>query len=958
MYLEQFLNVVLPSAGYRCIATPNTNGFGFAHHVLDNNSQAAKRAGWISNQGRDAFFALGSLREHHVLGKRADGVEKKQYRVKSNILALKSLWLDLDVGEGDKKYATKEDAISHLYEFLNTFQLPTPIIVESGYGAHVYFPLVEDLPEFVWSKVAWSFHSLVTGFGLKADPSRTHDSSSVLRCIGTFNYKDKNAPRIVQDVYTEYQVSSVKDLLGKIVAGIKTNNYPILKASASKQPGLNNDLVSGIYDNSASAELIANKCGAIRHVKDTSGNVPEPLWYAAIGVLRYTLESPRIIHTWSSGHPQYSKDDTDRKIQQHVESGSGPTTCTHFKNATDAGEICNKCPYYGTVTSPIQFGKEVQQPVQPSVVPEPEEVKSEEFATRDIGMFELSKAGVVFKDSFEPGCDVEEESKVRLLEYPIYIKSSAEDERKGGVIQVEYKHPLKGISGFYMEKSTLAEKASFNKEMLKNHVTISPGKVELMREYMISYLQELDRSAELQTLYGTMGWKDNGGFVLGSRFLQKDKEIQNSNLSMHLEGNYCRSIEEVGDWKAWSDMTQLLKSPGLENHALSLLLGFGAPLMPMTGFDGVLINLLGPSGTGKSTMLEMISSIYGKYKDLKAQKEDTYNDLMYRLGTLNNLPMVIDEVTNYDFNDVSSLVYNVSQGREKARMTAKITSRKPLTWSTLVICSSNASLSDKLMAAKADPDAEKMRLVEYWMADIPQFESVATKLHEVMKHNYGGIGTLYIQYVLNNYEAVEKFMRDIQARLEDSAKTIGKERFWVAAFTAALTGGFIAEKLGLIQFPVTPLFEHSVKLLQGLRGAVISEKVDYTSILGRFLNNHSPNVIFVRYGKSNQRKIVEAVFEPQRDLIIRVEHDGIGKRVFVDKQVFIKWLNKANISTTEFIMDAKKSGLMINLNNLKILGQDWANNPNNAPVPTMEFYLKDSEEVAEQIGNNVLAMVK
>jgi len=960
---EKFFQTVLPSEGLRCVINPNGKGFGFKHATYATNSSALEISRWhYAKLKKDSFFACFSLKKEFILRENAIDVEKKMYRVRENLHSAKSFWLHLDVEAGNpKKYETQQAAVNHLFEFLAATKLPVPILVNSGYGAHVYFPLTEAIGPEIWTKVAWALHSLVEGYGLKADKSRTHDAASILRPIGSYNLKDPANPKMVEAIHTEYEVTSVQDFAGRIVTAIKAVRAPVMSAPAPRSAApvatveTNNELMGGIYVNDSSAHRMANGCAAAAKMRETRGNVQEPLWYAMIGVLRHTIEGDQIIHEWSNGHPGYTQEDTDMKIAQHEASGFGPSTCAHIMGSTEASDLCNACPQYGHITSPIQLGKPVATIVEPeSIVVEDIEAP---FESRDIGMFELTAAGVVYKDSFDPGHKVEEESKVLVLDYPLMIKSSAEDERKGGVIEVEYLHPSKGKSSFYMEKSTLAEKTVFYKELLRNHITVSAGKVDLMKQYMTTYLQDLDKTAELQMLYSTMGWKDKDGFVLGSRFLRKDSPIQDSNLSMHLEGNYCNAIKEVGDWREWSDMTKLLDVPGLENHALSLLMGFGAPLTPMTGYDGILINLLGATNSGKSTMLELITSIYGDYKDLKAQKEDTYNSLIGRLGTLNNLPMVIDEITNIDFRDVSDLVYSISQGREKTRMTAKITDRKPRTWSTLVLSSSNASLGDKLMAAKSDPEAEKMRLIEYWIATNPVFDGIVSQLHPVMKSNYGGAGTVYLQYVLNNYEAIAKFREGVEKKLKESSQALGKERYWVAAFSAALTGGYVAKQIGLVQLDMGKMFNHVVGMMKGMRGDVVADEVSYMSVLGRFLNNHSSNVMLVRYGR-NHKKVVEAVFEPQRELIVRVEHDHVGKRVFIDKQSLIRWLNKVDISTTAFVQDTKKSGLMISLNTSKVLGQDWINNPNNAPVPTMEFYLKDTDEAAEILDNNVLAMVK
>ena len=967
MNTADFFALVLPDTGHRCVVTKRE--FGYAHHTFGTNNSAAHRANFLDGQGETVFFACATLKEKFVLSEDARGNEKRMYRKRDNLLAVKSFWLDLDVGEGDNKYPTQQDAITALFDFLGKTALPAPLIVNSGYGAHIYFPLTESISPEMWRKVANLLHSLIVGLGLKADPSRTRDVSSILRPVGTMNRKNSEHPIQVTQMYTEHKITTPTDFTKILVTALKNLNIPLIAEKVKKQPvdTSNSDLSSGIYkETKNTAHLIAEKCSAMRSMRDTQGDIPEPLWYGLIGVLNHTLEGSELIHQWSCGYDGYSEYETDAKIAQSLEN-SGPTTCIHIQTHHSD---CAICPHNGLITSPIQLGKIVEQPeqIQTTLVLEDNEVIqkpvdtgldiADNFEPKDVGLFEVTQEGVIFKDSFEPGHKVEPETKVRILEYPMIIKSSAQDERKGGVIEIEYLHPTRGRTSFYIEKSMLAEKTVFYKELLRNHVTISAGKIDLMKDYMLSYLQDLDRTTELQMLYNTMGWKDSGNFVLGANLLAVGKPITNAGLGMHLEGNYCSSIKEVGDYQQWAEMTKILGAPGLERHALSLLWGFGAPLMRMTGFDGTIVNLMGETNAGKSTMGEWTTSIYGDYRELKAQKSDTYNSLMGRLGTLNNLPMVIDEITNIEVKDVSDLVYSISQGREKTRMTSKITDVKPRTWNTIVISTSNASLTDKLMSAKSDPEAERMRLIEYRVSEEANFKSQVANIHSCIKSNYGGVGIKYMQYVLNHYDEVFKLRIKIQKILEDKSHAEGKERFWIAAFSAAMTGGLIAQKIGLVKFNVNSIFDEVITMLKSMRGDVIEDKIDYTSILGRYLNTHASNVIFVRYTQQRSSKVVEAVFEPQREMYIRVEHDHIGKRMFIDKRHMMMWLNKAGVSTSEFVQITRKTGLMISLSSQKVLGQDWANNPSNAAIPALEFYIKDDDELAGLADHPVLSLAK
>lgn len=949
MNLLQFLNLVLPDKGYRCAAV--AKNAGFAHHVKPDNTSIAKRINWLSRSAdEDIFIACGSLKDEFIMGKDARGNDKKMRRTRNNIAYLHSFWLDIDCGP-NKDYSSQVQGLTALKEFLEKTQLPMPLVVNSGYGLHVYFLLTDDVTVESWEKIAALFHELTRSLGLRVDPKRTRDPSSVLRPVTTYNKKDPDSPKLVSVIPTDYKATPFLEFAKKIVALINKFNITITAVHSHSTPLDNDPLTANMYQNNDSAHLIANACPAMQKMRDTKGNIHEPLWYDLIGVLRHTIEGADIIQEWSSGHPNYSPESTSAKIQQHINGGYGPTSCAHIHDYTEASSLCENCPHFGSITSPIQLGKELHRP--PSITEVVIEEKNH-FEPRDVGLFELTEDGVYFKNSFEPGHKVEQESKVCILDYPLIVKTSAEDERRGGLIEIQCKHPNKGVHSFFMEKLSLAEKRTFNRELLKHHIALSAAKVDLMRDYAISYLQELDKQSELQMLYNTMGWKEEDKFVLGAYCLQRGKAKNPNIIDAHLEDSFCKYIKPIGDINRWAEATKYLGAPGLERHALSLLWGFGAPLMRFTGYAGAFVNLVGESNAGKTTMAAWATSIYGDFEQLKAQKNDTYNSLMSRVGNLKNLPFVIDEITNIDFKEVSDLIHSVSQGREKTRLNKSAGDVKPRSWNTIAIGTSNSSLTDKLLVAKDDPEAERLRLVEYWMAEQRYFNLHSKRINQIIRNNYGGIGHLYIQYVLDNIDTVKALLSKVQKELESKTEALGKERFWMAAFSAAITGGAIAKSLGLIHYELQPVIEEIHRIIYEMRGEMSLTKVDYIDVLGRYLNSCLQNAIFVKYGNN---QAIEAVYEPTRDMFVRIEHVDKGKRVFVDRSHIVRWLQKTHVSSSEFVKQLQASGTLVNIRGKKVLGSGWANNPNNAAVPVLEFYLEDEDSLAVQLDPHHLGLV-
>ena len=147
-----------------------------------------KALAWVRarKNTRDIYFCL-SLQSQTRRNKRGRVVAA---RSKSNALALKAIWLDIDVKEPPKGYATLTDALAALSAFCDSIALPPPsAVVLSGGGLHIYWISDKPLTPDEWRPYAEGLKGAAVKFGLKCDAGCTTDAARVLRVPGTFNYK-------------------------------------------------------------------------------------------------------------------------------------------------------------------------------------------------------------------------------------------------------------------------------------------------------------------------------------------------------------------------------------------------------------------------------------------------------------------------------------------------------------------------------------------------------------------------------------------------------------------------------------------------------------------------------------------------------------------------------------------------------------------------------------------------
>lgn len=183
-----FFDLVLPGVGLRCIIHAHDGWNDHTFHS-DNDQAAAKTAELDATGNGEVYFGCATFREP---GSRK-GI---------NAHAAQSIWLDLDTAElkgpGNAPYATRHDALLEFERFCFQLALPTPLIVSSGYGFHIYWPMDAALAPDDWRETARTLKRACDKWGLKADHTRTTDIASILRVPGTHNRKNPAAPQRVK----------------------------------------------------------------------------------------------------------------------------------------------------------------------------------------------------------------------------------------------------------------------------------------------------------------------------------------------------------------------------------------------------------------------------------------------------------------------------------------------------------------------------------------------------------------------------------------------------------------------------------------------------------------------------------------------------------------------------------------------------------------------------------------
>lgn len=848
---------------------------------------------WLPNH--DLYFSMSNF----------EGPGK---RTKDRVTSVKAFWLDLDCGPekgaipangSPKGYLTKRLAAEALEKFRAEVGLPMPSLVDTGGGIHVHWVLEEAVSREQWEETAAKFKALCVAHKLYVDPA-VFEVSRIMRVPGTLNHKkDVPRPTVLKTVGPTITYEAFCGLLGTKPA------QPEPRAKTNRQSAL-----SATFDEANSKDFpsssfakIAAQCRQMQKCIDDAATLEEPMWRAALSLATLCVDREEALASVSAEHKDYDPARTERKARET----KGAYSCRVIEGLNPTG--CNGCSLKGQSGTPLRLGLAVK---------EAEDEGSEQWE----GGASAEK-GAPLPHSYVRGDDGglwrrqgDELPDVKVCETMLYVIKRMHDPEKGYVTVFRLVTPLDGVREFFLPNRVIVEKAELRKGLAAEGIMGSDKQSVELAMYINICINNLQKRKKADNMRTQFGWADDD-----TKFIIGDREYGPHGVSSSIPSATTEQLAErmdiSGTLDEWREVFDLYAAPGLEPHAFGALTAFGAPLFKFSGQSGLIINVVHPkSGTGKTTILHMCNSVYGKPKEMCGSKEDTANARISRLGAYKNLPFTVDEMTNMEPKDFSAQAYAMGSGKGKDRMRQHSNSlrRNDTTWQTISLCSSNASFREKLLSLKASPDGELMRLFEYSIdytsALDPEYAREMFD-HQLLE-NHGHAGGVYAEWLVNNHDEAKRIWLEVEAKLIAKIGLIPKERFRTGGVVSNLAGGVIAKRLGLCSFDLKAIFEWAVAELLRMRDEAnaIAGTVSSSSVVGDFINLNTQNILVVNAKKDKQSGMSAMPRqEPKGELRVRFEPDT--NRVFLVAKAFMDYCTTKQLPYRDLVAEMKTTGLLL-----------------------------------------------
>lgn len=875
---------------------------------------------WDQEPETTVYFGVGSFAGHDYVD--VNG-KKKWKRTQDKATWFKSLALDLDIGS-DKPYATKKEGWAALRLALTAINFPDPMVISSGNGLHCYWPLTTEISADHWTKASTALRIALEENGVVIDTTKIHDSSMVLRPVGSHHKKQQPWKpvecKLDSPDFDPIQLfTTLKPWFGRV-----TKQRPTQKATRSS-------IASAVLNTKdVIVSVVGQHCNQIRAllssggVTDAAGNlVKEPMWRCSMGMANYTPNPEEAIIMLAGKHPDFDLNDSLNKMAGW--KGTGPTTCEKFEQLCMDG--CKGCPHKGKITSPAQLSS---SPVSKVVDDEGTVVEIElpkPYVEKDNKIFKEVSIETEVIDSNGNSVTVTTTDWELISPYPMHITGIYKDTTSGKTtFRLAVKYPM---VGWQEEDHEIGVVATIGKEfstfLLNRQVygLKGVGQQEKLRGYLMDYLTMVQQQTPTGLDFVSFGWQDDGSFLCGEKIINSPTGATDRRLR-DAAAHYSGIIKPAGERQAWIDAMNMLNQPGTQTLRSAIVLALSGLLGKVSGNATLVVSIYSTeTTTGKTLALMAANSLIGQPKELFMTKLDTSNALFKLRGVLNNLPCTIDELTTASDEDVADLAYNLSQGREKIAMNKNREIREPVKWDGPTLITTNISLHQKFDNVQTSNDPLRARVIELHHHDRTFIQTDADgysngyRFFDLIAKNNGWAYPELVEAVVDlggpemvYQKGVEAFQRKFNFLFDP------QERFYRSGIINGWVIAKIGQKLGLLPFDVDGTTQYLIDCVKKTRKDTAANKQDVFDIIGQFLQEHNDQLIEVTevYGSGKEQVRIPA---PERAVArVKVVYDNNtpvmpGSILAVNHTALKKWLAKTKDGIDRVVEELQNNGALI-----------------------------------------------
>lgn len=844
-------------------------------------------------------------------------------RNKQNAIALKDLYLDIDVKGGDKGYDDLRAAGAALAEFVQAIDIPRPtMLIGSGGGMHAHWELDRALPPAEWQVLANALAEATRQHGLKCDTQVTVDSARILRPPETMNWKNNQQKptrilgRVTEGSYSVERIARALEPYKVAAKNPNTQNGFDLgglgeSAPSSKFGQIENDISAGITGPAPDLAVLAEDCPFLAQALETGGaEFAQPLWNLTTLIATFSEGGRDDAHRMAMGHPDYSEESTDalfdRKVREREERDLGWPSCRSIMNA--GCQSCRTCPRLVEGKSPLKAVTTVaavEEAVDDDKVPLPPK-------------FIMNKDGSI---CFLLEDDMGGKKLVPVIKYPISDAWLQEDPWIIHFTAVTHSDKRKKVE-IPFGQATATD--TVTKALAERGIMIDPGNAKLVRDFFMSWVQVLQKRKNAVIESAPYGWNTNNGevdgFCFGGEVWTPDGSRPAPEMDRVLRGQY----QPTGSAEPWHKASKLVIGVGRPELEVVVASAFAGPIVKATGWYGAFISAYSQeSGIGKTTAMKIAQSVWGNPVTAMQGLDDTLNSVSHKIGQIRSLPLYWDEIKGEDSTKkFVKLAFQLTSGKDKSRMGRDASLREVGQWQTMLVSATNESLLDHVAVHSGQTTAGLYRLFEFEVAPKKKLADDADtgdaqRMLGKLDDNYGMVGLEYAKWLGANYKRVDQEVGEYMKTLEKQWGFQQDERFWLCGITCIVMGARYASEIGICHFDIAGMEAFLKRTLGRMREHLRETHIDLTNptnvmnLFTQFLKAMHRHTLWTNRIPKGAGRPKPGEFKIIRDAT-RVDglHVHIGKEdklIRVSSAALSEWCGSRGVSRHIFIRELKKS---------------------------------------------------
>ena len=331
-------------------------------------------------------------------------------------------------------------------------------------------------------------------------------------------------------------------------------------------------------------------------------------------------------------------------------------------------------------------------------------------------------------------------------------------------IQLAYRRTKSTWSKCVFPRSTISNKNKII-ELADFGIAVTSDTAAALVTYLGTCLADNAETIPIIQSVVRLGWVD-GVFVPYDEALTLDNDGQGAELA--------RAVHSKGTLEEWAEYIAPLRKQSLYLQIV-LAAAFSSVLISKVKTLPFVLHLWGGTGTGKTVALKVAASIWGNPEKYMLTLNGTTNALMGTAALLHDLPLLADELqtikldTNFQNQTYDKLIMQLTEGKDRARLTQQSTLKEQKTWNNCFIFTGEEPITQSNSGG-----GTKNRVIELQCKE--QIISNGNAVVNFIDSHYGNAGRAFIEHIASKPgETLQQEFQDLQRALLEISGSSAKQ---------------------------------------------------------------------------------------------------------------------------------------------------------------------------------------